>query len=464
MVFSTPEFFAFFAIYFFAHFFVPKASRNWLIIIGGSAFYMYWKAWLVWLPFALVLTAFFGVLWIARSERHQVRRFRLTMVVIAMFMPLVAFKYTNFLYQQFNFLTGASVEKIVDLPLPLGISFITFTLIAYVVDVYRGKFPVEKKLSVLTSYVVFFPHLIAGPILRPGELIPQLRKAHSANLSRIGLALAIFTIGLFKKLFFADQIGAVIDPHYIAVPDDSLSTLLAIYGFSIQIYCDFSGYTDMAIGLAMMLGVRLPNNFKRPYSATSVVDFWQRWHITLSHWLRDYLYIPLGGNRNGQNRQTGNIFITMLIGGLWHGANWTFVVWGGIHAIGIAFNHWFRRVTAGRTKKLMPRWLAVFLTFHFVTIAWVFFRSPDFGTAIAMLERVIELKMPNIESFAQQNAWILVLFALFMLFQKIDTHFQVRAILRQASPLLVYPVMTALFLLSIAISTGSSAAFIYFDF
>jgi alginate O-acetyltransferase complex protein AlgI len=291
-----------------------------------------------------------------------------------------------------------------------------------------------------------------------------LRKAHSANLSRIGLALAIFTIGLFKKLFFADQIGAVIDPHYIAVPDDSLSTLLAIYGFSIQIYCDFSGYTDMAIGLAMMLGVRLPNNFKRPYSATSVVDFWQRWHITLSHWLRDYLYIPLGGNRNGQNRQTGNIFITMLIGGLWHGANWTFVVWGGIHAIGIAFNHWFRRVTAGRTKKLMPRWLAVFLTFHFVTIAWVFFRSPDFGTAIAMLERVIELKMPNIESFAQQNAWILVLFALFMLFQKIDTHFQVRAILRQASPLLVYPVMTALFLLSIAISTGSSAAFIYFDF
>lgn len=464
MIFSTPEFFVFFALYFIAHLCVPNNHRNWLIICGGTIFYAYWKLWLVWVPFALVLIAFLGTLWMVKSPDPAVRRLRLTAIVVAMFLPLVIFKYTNFLLQQIAYLDDGIALNVGELPLPLGISFITFTLIAYIADVYRGQFPAEKRLSVLTSYVVFFPHLIAGPILRPGELIPQLDKARRANLSRIGLGAAIFTIGLFKKLVFADQIGAVIDPHFASVPDNSFDALVAIYGFSIQIYCDFSGYTDMAIGLAMIIGVRLPNNFNRPYSATSVVDFWRRWHITLSLWLRNYLYIPLGGNRKGRSRQTINIFITMLIGGLWHGANWTFVVWGGIHAIGIVFNHWFRRLAGDRADTLVPKWLAVFLTFHFVTFAWVFFRSPDFDTAARMFLRVADMRVPDISVFAQQNLLVLILFVGFVLFQRVDTHFRIRTLLRQTPASVVYPVMTALFLLSVAISTGSSAAFIYFDF
>src|SRR4029078_5291206 len=193
---------------------------------------------------------------------------------------------------------------------------------------------------------------------------------------RLTVPLAIFTIGLVKKLVFADKIADALDSIYRLAPGQvsAPSALLAIYGFSAQIYCDFSGYTDMAIGLALMLGVRLPNNFLRPYTAVSIVDFWRRWHITLSLWLRDYLYIPLGGNRKGRLREVRNILITMTLGGLWHGANWTFVIWGLVHGVSAAATHTIQRAL-GRTR-VMPRSVAVFLTFHLVTLAWVFFRAP----------------------------------------------------------------------------------------
>ena len=259
--------------------------------------------------------------------------------IVTLFVPLVFFKYTDFLYRDVVGPLFGIHDKILDLPLPLGVSFVTFTLTAYVVDIYRGTFQDRVSATTLTGYVLFFPHLIAGPILRPIELIPQLRRPRSALSAHFYAGLAIFTVGLVKKLVFADQIAAVVDAAYKADVLSAPQAWLAIYGFSMQIYCDFSGYTDMAIGLALVIGIRLPNNFLRPYGAFSLIDFWRRWHITLSFWLRDYLYIPLGGNRDGRLRTYVNMIITMTLGGLWHGASWTFVIWGVLHGVGVAFVH-----------------------------------------------------------------------------------------------------------------------------
>ena len=272
--------------------------------------------------------------------------------------------------------------------LPLGISFMTFTITAYVVDTYRSQYPVEKKLQRLLAYVLFFPHLIAGPILRPNELLPQFSHWTRAIDARFTLGVCLFANGLTKKLVFADIIAGAVD-HVYASTAQQLSAweyLLAIHGFSVQIYCDFSGYTDMAIGTACILGIRLPINFRRPYAAHSIIDFWRRWHITLSSWLRDYLYIPLGGNRNGEGRRLLNLMTTMVLGGLWHGAAWTFVIWGALHGTALVGVHLLRARLA-RWNIVVPAWLGILGTFYFVTFAWVYFRAPDIGTAHRVLQR-----------------------------------------------------------------------------
>ncbi len=325
MLFSSPVFFLFFAVYFIFHVTLPVRYRAWLIIAGSTVFYAWWKVEFVWLPYLLMGIAFWGVRWMEQTAVPSARKRRATISIAAMFLPLLFFKYTNFIYQDVLGPLFGFRGKLFTLSLPLGISFVTFTLTAYIVDIYRGKFNARHKASTLLQYVLFFPHLIAGPILRPAELIPQLEHPRSGRKSPYTAAFAIFTLGLVKKLIFADQIGDAVDTIYrTAGTSDGPTALLALYGFSAQIYCDFSGYTDMAIGLALAIGVRLPNNFARPYVASSLIDFWRRWHITLSLWLRDYLYIPLGGNRGGKVEELRNIMITMILGGLWHGANWTF--------------------------------------------------------------------------------------------------------------------------------------------
>ena len=227
--------------------------------------------------------------------------------------------------------------------LPVGISFFTFMAISYVVDVYRGDFePVT--LGRFAAYLSFFPHLVAGPIVRPGELLPQMETRRDPLRVDTTLAFYLIAIGLFKKVVIANYLAVHITDEVFAAPGthSSLELLVGVYAYAVQIYADFSGYTDMAIGIALLLGFRFPQNFNAPYAATSLQDFWRRWHMTLSRWLRDYLYIPLGGNRKGRSRTYVNLVATMLLGGLWHGAAWTFVVWGAIHGVGLALEHWWR--------------------------------------------------------------------------------------------------------------------------
>ena len=467
MLFSSPIFFGFFLIYLMAHALVPATRRMALIIVGSTIFYSYWYPFYTWVPFLQIFIAFGGALWVNGAEAAKLRAMRTGLVAALLLLPLAFFKYTNFIAQDVIApFFGASVPPI-DMPLPLGISFVTFTMIAYVVDIHRRQFPVVRSLATVTGYTLYFPQLIAGPILRPKQLIPQLEHPRKWMDGKFILGVAVFSIGLFKKLVIADPLASVVDAVYAST--DVLSGwdyILALYGFSAQIYCDFSGYTDMAIGSAMILGVRLPTNFRRPYSAIDLREFWRRWHITLSNWLRDYLYIPLGGSRRGgRARAAVNIIITMALGGLWHGASWNFVIWGIAHGLGISTLHLLKKPTEPSARP--PRWrrgLGIFLTFHFVTATWVFFRAPDIATAWRLLSGPFVSGYEGTLAFATTNAFPLLMLAIFLLTHSFDRISHIWFFRKRAHAIVLWSVIALLWVLAIVVSTGSSAKFIYFDF
>jgi alginate O-acetyltransferase complex protein AlgI len=313
--------------------------------------------------------------------------------------------------------------------------------------------------------VLFFPHLIAGPILRPIELVPQLEHPSRKKFLLPAAAVALFTVGLVKKLVLADPIAGLVDGVYgqAGLPS-APEALLAIYGFSVQIYCDFSGYTDMAIALALLLGVRLPNNFAQPYCAASIVDFWRRWHKTLSFWLRDYLYIPLGGNRGGRLHEVRNVMITMTLGGLWHGASWTFVIWGVLHGIGISAVHVMRKTLRWTWLDRVPRWAGVLLTFHFVTLAWVFFRAPSLQRALDILTAAATGSWAGASAYYSAHVFEILLIAIFFMLHRLDDHRRLRITAARLRPEILWPCIAALWAVAITVSQGSSAKFIYFDF
>jgi len=276
--------------------------------------------------------------------------------------------------------------------LPLGISFFVFHAISLMGDVYRRKLLVKLHLLDALLYVAFFPQLIAGPILRASRFIPQLMKPCDATKIRVNRAFLLILAGLFKKVIVSNTLATRLVEPVFASPSDfhRWDVLLAIYGYAAEIYCDFSGYTDIATGCAMLLGYRFPRNFNAPYTATDPQDFWQRWHISLSSWLRDYLYIPLGGSREGPARMYLNLMITMLLGGLWHGASWTFVVWGGLQGTYLV-GHRLWAGTASAYRLGQTRWwpwVSRLLMFHAVCLGWVFFRSPTFGLAWTVLRQL----------------------------------------------------------------------------
>lgn len=464
MLFSEPQFLLFFVGYVIIHILLPAQFRIYLVIAGGIVFYSWWRVDYVWVPFGLSVIAFYGAAWVDSAANQSPRKQRLWAVSIVLLLPLLIVKYAYF---SLNSILGLVVDPtrvladpaVLRWALPLGISFITFTGLAYVMDVYRRKYPREKSLALMLSYILFFPHLIAGPILRPHELMPQLKQKRRALNARILLGISIFTLGLVKKLVFADQIAAAVEPVYLGAAGlTAWHYLVAIYGFSVQIYCDFSGYTDMAIGLSYLLRIRLPTNFLRPYSATSLAEFWRRWHITLSFWLRDYLYIPLGGSRNGQARRIINLLITMTLGGLWHGANWNFALWGVIHGIGLGAVHLMK----GRL--LLPRWFGIFITFHFVTLAWVFFRAPNMATALRVLTGPFRESYGNAASTLAQAAFPVMLCMIFFATHQFDRHARLRWASVRMNKTLQSSVIVLLWIVAVTVSQGSSAKFIYFDF
>src|SRR5436309_8596371 len=362
----------------------PRAG---IMVLAGASLFFYGA----WRPvYLLLLIASIAVNFTLglRMEDPLRRRAIGSLGVALNLAGLCYFKYTNFIFDSLNVLTGAPLP-FVNVVLPLGISFFTFQQIAYLVDVMRGA-RVERDIVSYTLFVSFFPHLIAGPLVHHAEMIPQFKRGRSGRSALLAArGLAIFAAGLFKKVVIADNLAQFVSPVFAHLDAGGGVTTpwawLATLAYSLQIYFDFSGYSDMAIGLALLFGIRLPVNFRSPYQATSIIEFWRRWHITLSRFLRDYLYIPLGGNRLGETRRFQNLLVTMLLGGLWHGAAWNFVIWGGLHGLYLCINHLWRAWRGGVPASMPAKGLCWALTFFAVVIAWVFFRAKTAAGAWQML-------------------------------------------------------------------------------
>ena len=403
MLFNSPIFiFVFLPIVIFTFYFVGsrgyyRAAIDWLAL-ASLFFYGWWNpAYVVLLLVSIIYNYVFG-LWIIKAgiKQDDVRQKRLLIVVVAANLLLLGYyKYANFFLSNLNSLTGSHLS-LVKIVLPLGISFFTFTQIAFLVDCYQGKVK-EYNFIHYTLFVTYFPHLIAGPILHHKEMMPQFgnNNIFHFSLQLFVMGLSIFFMGLFKKVIIADTMATYATPVFnVANSGSTAITFFSAWGgaiaYAFQLYYDFSGYSDMAIGISLFFGIRLPLNFYSPYKATSIIDFWKRWHMTLSRFLRDYLYIPLGGNRKGKVRRYINIAVTMLLGGLWHGAAWTFVIWGGLHACYLMINHaWISLRGTTReypdSRSWIGNWIARILTFMAVTVAWVFFRAESIDAALRVL-------------------------------------------------------------------------------
>jgi len=377
------------------------AACGWLAL-GSLIFYGYWAPEYIVLLLASIAANFgFGeaILRALQVDRGGKAKTILAVAVTANLAVLAYFKYANFFVSNLEAVSGLHF----DLPrivLPIGISFFTFTQIAYLVDTYQGKVRETNPVHYLL-FVTYFPHLIAGPILHHAEMMPQFRELRTFSFAYANFlsGMAVFLIGLFKKVVLADGIQPYVAPVFDAPVGQALSFVEAWGGalaYTLQLYFDFSGYSDMAIGLSRMFNIELPLNFNSPYKACNIVDFWRRWHMTLSRFLRDYLYIPLGGNQRGRFRRYVNLMTTMLLGGLWHGAGWTFVVWGLLHGAYLGINHAWQSLAARlQLERLAPRGvrklLSLGLTFLCVVVAWVFFRAHDFDAALRVLRAMFDL-------------------------------------------------------------------------
>lgn len=399
------------------------------ITLCSLIFYAGWDPrYLLLLLFSIVVNFTVGM-HLAQTEDNYARKRILLWVGILFNLSLLGiYKYTVFALYNINLISNMSID-IPEIIMPLGISFFTFTQLAYIVDTYHDKIKDYNFLDYL-CFVTFFPHLIAGPIYHHQEIMPQLKTVSTRKFEYADLALGLtfFIIGLAKKTLLADQLAQMATPEFnlLATNPARVSCFTAWIGalsYTFQLYFDFSGYCDMAIGLGRLFGIRLPLNFNSPYQAVNISDFWHRWHITLSRFLRDYLYIPLGGNRKGEVRRYINLLITMLLGGLWHGASWTFVVWGALHGSYLTLNHFWLSVKSNFSViEYCPRHIrhasSVAFTFVLVIIAWVFFRAESVPVALTMLSKMIgadELIQAGDLSFYMNNYRFYILLISFVI-------------------------------------------------
>jgi alginate O-acetyltransferase complex protein AlgI len=404
LLFPTITFVVFFVVVFACSWGLAGRRRAWRVfmLVACYFFYSFW-GW----RFALLLagmTVFTDLFARLLGAAPRKRRWLLALAVVVELLPLAFYKYYGFLALDLSALFGRS-EAAAGLPflqlaIPVGISFTSFRAVSYIVDCYRGDLDPASLLDT-AIYLSFFPYIAAGPITRGHEVLPQFRSLRKRPKIDATRALYLICMGLAKKVIIGDFLARTIVDGVFSTPGQysSLDVIVGIHAYAVQIYCDFSGYTDMAIGIALLLGITLPINFDRPYTAASVREFWRRWHMTLSRWLRDYLYIPLGGSRCSQPRMYFNILVTMVLAGLWHGAGWTFLVWGGMHGAAQAVEHGLsarqKRLAARRKRRGAPepapgragRVLRHVLTFEFVCLAWVFFRADSVSAAGAVIVR-----------------------------------------------------------------------------
>ena len=387
MLFNTSRFFVFLAVVLALFYALPRRFRKYLLLAASYFFYASWNPKFVALLLTLTFIDFTAGRWLERIERPRRRRAILIGSLAANLGFLGFFKYYNFLAANLATALGKGPHAFwLDIVLPLGISFHTFQSISYVVDVYRRQQKAIRSPIDYALFISFFPQLVAGPIVRARDFFTDLYHWSAPSADDVSRGIFLIALGLTKKMAFADQFAAVANTYFgdIAAHPGRLTAWSGAFAFAMQIYFDFSGYTDMAIGMAKLFGFHFPVNFRRPYLARGIADFWRRWHISLSTWLRDYLYIPLGGNRRGRWTTYRNLMITMLLGGMWHGASWNFLIWGGYHGALLSVE----RAAGGsepRKSWNMLDPLRAILTFGLVTIGWIFFRAADVHQSVAII-------------------------------------------------------------------------------
>jgi alginate O-acetyltransferase complex protein AlgI len=355
--------------------------RHIILLIASYIFYGWWN----WKCAFLMLGLTFIAYWTSTKADKTNNKIYLCIGIICPLVILGIFKYFNFFIDSFSYVFGITNTMSLNIILPVGISFYTFQSMSYTLDVHRKQIACEKDFIKLALYISFFPQLVAGPIVKSKDFIHQLYEDRNINWSNFKTGIQIFVFGLFKKIVIADNISVCVDAVF-ALPQKfhALSIIMAVIGYSIQIYCDFSGYSDMAIGSSKILGYDLMRNFNLPYVAKNISAFWKRWHISLSTWLQEYLYISLGGNRKGEIRTYINLFLTMLIGGLWHGASWTFVLWGALHGIALCIHKlWMKLTKHDKNYKgtIVGNICSIVVTYLFVSFCWIFFRAENFEIA-----------------------------------------------------------------------------------
>ncbi len=356
-----------------------------ILLIASYVFYGWWDYRFCFLMFLLTLVA-----WLCSKKIYENKNKKLFSVIGIVF-PLVIlgfFKYFNFFIDSFTILFGIESSAVLNIILPVGISFYTFQSMSYTIDVLKGTISSHSLFDV-ALYISFFPQLVAGPIVKACDFLPQLKNNAPLKLNNLVTGLQIFMFGMFKKIVIADNLSVFVDDVFSKpVAFSSLTVILAIVSYSIQIYCDFSGYSDMAVGIAKCFGYDFLANFNIPYISKNVTEFWKRWHISLSSWLQQYLYIPLGGNRKGKVRTYINLLLTMVLGGLWHGANYTFIFWGLLHGLALCVHKVYLKFKKGNHQTKIGSAVSIFITYVFVCICWVFFRADNFTTAIDVLKKM----------------------------------------------------------------------------
>ncbi|HRF26272.1 MAG TPA: MBOAT family O-acyltransferase [Ferruginibacter sp.] len=405
MLFNSIVFLVFFSIFFFLFYYMNGTWRKWLLLLASCIFYMWFIPVYVLILFLTIGIDYFAAIKIEDDKTDKAKRFHLWFGIINTCLVLFIFKYHNFFIDNFNALGLTHIEHW-DIILPIGLSFHTFQSLSYVVEVYRGNIKAERSLLTYSNFVMMFPQLVAGPIERANNMLPQLRTCdHTISYRDFSIGFHRFFWGLFKKVVVADTASVFVDAtynNYMLHPGSMLLVGTAL--FAVQIYCDFSGYSDMAIGIARMLGFRFRENFAIPYFSKDITEFWRRWHISLSSWLRDYLYISFGGNRYGQWKTYRNLMLTMLLGGLWHGASWNFVIWGGINGLYLSIEK-MTNLPAWKPKFLISKLMRVAYVFILICLTWVFFRAVTFEQATGIIGKIFTGFNPSGFQFLDVNVF-----------------------------------------------------------
>jgi alginate O-acetyltransferase complex protein AlgI len=404
MVFSSNLFlFAFLPLFLACYYACPVKLRSALILLFSYAFYAWWRPDFLFLLIGVSVGSYAFALAIDAAT-DQVKRYSLLYIAVALNLATLAyFKYANFGVGSFNAaLTALGIAPILftHVLLPIGLSFYIFHAISYLVDIYRKEAPPARNLIDFAAFIALFPHLVAGPVLRYHLLAEQFRsRVHS--IANFAQGCKVFMLGFCLKVLIADSVAPIADAVFSSAAPSFIDAWLGTFAYTVQLFFDFSGYSSMAVGLALMIGFKFPENFNDPYLSTSITDFWKRWHMSLSNWLREYLYIPLGGNRKGIWRTYINLFLTMQLGGIWHGANWTFVAWGAWHGVLLAIEKFW----ADKHGPLpLPHWLRVAKTFVLVMIGWVFFRADSLTDAMRMFKAMLGMNSVSIGQTASQTA------------------------------------------------------------